>query len=248
MENRVKAEDYPMVLAIAMGRTAIISKNVKELDGEAHTSIPLINGLFEGETEDFPTRVMMTLFKMRNKYNGTITVNNVAYKETSVLWARMIVIITFFHYNDPIWKDLGMPCMLKHLRSSAIIDDMQRALRAIDDYYVEKTKWKAASTKQQEQQQHQSEPSSSSFRIAENRKTDAIKVFAYMFDDGIFENVDGTPLNRKKTQFMKAIGSFFDADFDTYPQIIYKASQEPNFPSVFESMLMKAKQKYVYEK
>ena len=245
MENRVKAEDYSKVLAIAMSRTDIISKNVKELDGDAHTSIPLINGLFDGETEDFPTRVMTTLFGMKNKYKETITVNNVAYKATSILWARMIVIINFFHYKDPIWEELGMPCMLKHLHSKAIIDDMQKALRATDEYYIEKSKWKAISAKQQQQQQ---ETSSCSFRIAENRKTDAIKVFAYMFDDDIFENVDGSPLNRQKTQFMKAIGAFFDTDFDNYSQIIYKASQEPNFPGVFEDMLMKAKEKYVYEK
>ena len=103
MGNRVKAEDYSKVLAIAMSRTDIISKNVKELDGDAHASIPLINGLFDGETEDFPTRVMTTLFGMKNKYKETITVNNVAYKATSILWARMIVIINFFHYKDPIW-------------------------------------------------------------------------------------------------------------------------------------------------
>ena len=71
---------------------------------------------------------------------------------------------------------------------------------------------------------------------------------SYMFDENLFVNADGSPLTRQKTQFMKALGAFFETDFTNYARIINKAAQEPNFQGIFERMYMRSKQKYVYTK
>ena len=160
-----------------------------------------------------------------------------------IIWARMIVTSYYYYHDDLKWIKKGIPLMENYVIYEVLKESIKKGMKLVDEYYQKCKDWIEYETPDQPTPELGKSP----FRIAENRKTDAIKVFSYMFDEDLFVGVDGKPLNRKKTQFMNALGEFFDADFNNYAQMINKAAQEPNFPTIFESMYMKSKDKYAFE-
>lgn len=162
-----------------------------------------------------------------------------------IIWARMIVISYYYYHSDEKWIKKGIPLMEKHIHHEVLEKGIKKGMQLVDEYYQLCEDWEKSDTPDDTQQHEAKVPT---FHIAENRKTDVIKVFSYMFDEDLFVNADGSPLKRQKTQFMKALGEFFGDNFANYARTINKAAQEPNFPRIFESMLMRSKEKYVYTK
>ena len=151
--------------------------------------------------------------------------------------------------NDSVWKEHILPQMEQWVVNQYVQEDLCRGIQLVSRFIDRRVQLKEALKKQAELAAQQSEQANplheiipSSFRIAERRKTDVIKVLSFLFDFGCFTQANGQPLNRQKTQFMTDIGKFFDNDFVNYAQIINKAAQEDHFNDIFIDMHEKAKQ------
>ena len=119
-----------------------------------------------------------------------------------------------------------------------------QGMQLVDEYYQLCEDWEKSDTPDDTQQHEAKVPT---FHIAENRKTDTMKIFNYMYDLGLFVDKNGKELKRQKKQFMTAIGKFFDEDFEKYAQTINSAAQEEHFMDIFHDLLDKAQKKYLAE-
>ena len=210
-------------------------------------------------TERILDSISATNNEMVKHFGNKITQEKETLYYSSVLWEWFYLLAYYIHQldNDPQWQENFLPHAKAFQIRPIAIKETEEGEKLINQF-IDKRKRVLETQKQLQQpdtlpintpdntQQHKAKVPA--FRIAENRKTDAIKVFSYMFDEDLFVNADGSPLKRQKTQFMKALGEFFGDNFKNYARITNKAAQEPNFPRIFESMLMRSKKKYVYTK
>ena len=190
----------------------------------------------------------MIVFERQNiirNYNGVIGGFAPTLYFSDIMWEYVYTLAYYLNHNSSLWKTHLLPRMKELTRVAAIKDDLKKAEELVDEYIDRRMVFEQDLHNDTPAQPEQKTPA---FHIAENHKTDAVKVFAYMFDEDLFVNADGSPLKRQKTQFMKALGEFFGDDFTNYARIINKAAQEPNFPGIFEHMYMRSKRKYVYTK
>ena len=248
MENKINKDDFQHINFAILLSVRELRNIPTSYDNTGQKSLLYLTKIIQAPNEEF-------IRNLDNVYQDVMN-NNFAQSnllsETGrlimlyqIIWARMIVTSYYYYHDDKKWIKKGIPLMEKYIIHDVLKEAIKKGMKLVDEYYQQCEDWNKDDTPNDTQQP---EGNTSAFRIADNRKTDAIKVFSYMFDEDLFVNADGSPLKRQKTQFMKALGEFFDADFNNYAQMINKAAQEPNFPAIFENMLMKSKDKYVFTK
>lgn len=83
------------------------------------------------------------------------------------------------------------------------------------------------------------------YRIAENRKTDFIKILTAMFECHFFERIDGCNINSKQ-DFFKSIGNCLNTSLTYYNNLMNKAkyTTEDTYMKPFEEIAEKAKERY----
>lgn len=180
------------------------------------------------------------------KYNKSFYLgfsnNKITYSQSSIMWEYVYVLARLYHYGESLWEKHFVPRMKELVGGSFFQEELQKADSRIEEYIKRRIEIiKAIQTAVEDKNTEQITPSA--FRIAERRKTDVMKVLSYMFQLDCFANKDGQELKRQKTQFMIAIGKFFDCDFSNYAQIINKAAQEDHYNDIFIDMLDMAEKK-----
>ena len=167
-----------------------------------------------------------------------------------LMWAYMYLIAFYKKSTEPLWTDYILPSMMELVTKTCIRDNIQKGRDLIAEYVKKRKRFNTALQQinnQKNSKQTIFDSGISPFHIAEGSKTDVMKVLFYLYDQNVFSDEKGLPLKRKKSQFMKAIGTFFNSDFDNYSQRINAAAAEPNFPDILERMLKDAQQKYADE-
>lgn len=191
--------------------------------------------------------IAMVRQQIAAKYGKVMQViNNTTLYYSNLVWEYIYTLAYYLNHNDSLWKKHLLPRMKEYAHHPYVKKDMEIAEALVDKYIAQRfifendLDWKEEVPNQTQSK----EPVSSAFCIAENRKTDVMKVLSYLYDLRVFVDKDEHELKRQKTKFMIAIGNFLNSDFQNYAQIINKAAQEPNFPEVFDRMLVLARNKY----
>ena len=248
MENKIVKEDFKHINFAILAKTRELRQIPTSYDEDGQKSLVYLGRIISAHPENF-VKDMDTVYQQALNENfvqtGLTTGAGRIVMLYQIIWARMIVTSYYYYHDDKKWIKKGIPLMENYIIYDVMKEAIKKGMKLVDEYYQQRADWMEDDTPKDTPQPEQRVPA---FHIAENRKTDAIKVFSYMFDDDLFVNADGSPLKRQKTQFMKALGEFFGADFTNYARIINKAAQEPNFPGIFEHMLMRSKRQYVYTK
>lgn len=176
------------------------------------------------------------------KYNRSVSNGVFISSQSAIMWEYVYVLARLYHYGESLWEKHFVPRMKELVGGSFFQEELQKADSRIEEYIKRRIEIiKAIQTAVEDKNTEQITPSP--FRIAERRKTDVMKVLSYMFQLDCFANKDGQELKRQKTQFMIAIGKFFDCDFSNYAQIINKAAQEDHYNDIFIDMLDMAEKK-----
>lgn len=172
--------------------------------------------------------------------NGTKT----TISQSAIMWEYVYVLARLYHYSEPLWEKYLFLCMKELVGNTIFQEELQKADSWVEDYIKRRIEIIHAIQEFTESNETV-DIAPSIYRIADGRKTDVMKVLSYMFELGCFVKKDGQSLNRQKTQFMIAIGKFFDCDFSNYSQIINKAAQEDHYQDIFIEMQEMAKTKII---
>lgn len=79
----------------------------------------------------------------------------------------------------------------------------------------------------------------SSYRIAENHKTNFAKIISAMYDLHMFEDETGKVASNKQ-KLMNALGGFFGIDYKNLSQLLNSAKQNGNYTEIFDKLKEKA--------
>ena len=79
----------------------------------------------------------------------------------------------------------------------------------------------------------------SSYRIAENHKTNFAKIISAMYDLHMFEYETGRVASNKQ-KLMNALGGFFGIDYKNLSQLLNSAKQNGNYTEIFDKLKEKA--------
>lgn len=269
--KKIEIKSFKILNEVAFRHTTYLYKSAINTDKNGLASIPYLERILNAEIPDVYETLMETFADVKIGHNVTTdSCVTPLISDSYVIWGRMYVIAYFALYEDEFWQKVMLPKILELQPNKTIKAEMESAADYIKKYYVEKQEWvkkfitvsaPAAEdfiglaeqihmqTRLEELEnitKEKKELLTASFRVAENHKTDVLKVLSYMYDMGLFVDQDGQELSRKKKHFMLAMGQFFNADFGKYAQIIGKAAQEPKFTDVFEKMLDMANNQYTY--
>ena len=83
------------------------------------------------------------------------------------------------------------------------------------------------------------EQKTSSYRIAENHKTNFAKIISAMYDLHMFEDESGKVASNKQ-KLMNALGSFLGIDYKNLSQLLNAAKQNGNYTDIFDKLKEKA--------
>ena len=244
-----------IIINEAISRTSYLRLNTSN-DVNDKKSLELAETLLETPDEKLVDAVWGAYNKLKMTYN--ILRGKAVYFSGAdpylmaydIIWGRMYVWLYFPKHDDPLWTEHLFPLMKEHKMPPEILEDVNSCEKFIDGYIEKKQRFHSAlqqknNSPKPEQTLH--DGGISPFHIAEGSKTDVMKVLFYLYDQNVFADENGQPLKRRKSQFMKAIGTFLNSDFDNYSQRINAAAAEPNFPDILERMLKDAQQKYADE-
>lgn len=83
----------------------------------------------------------------------------------------------------------------------------------------------------------------SQYKIADNRKTDFVKIISSMYDCRIFETINGKYASNKD-ELIKSIGSFFNTDIKNSSRTLSDSRKNENFLNIFNDITQKATEYY----
>lgn len=243
MENKINKDDYEHIWSAILLHTRTLALIPEGIDLNGQLSISLLEKIISADDSVFIKQLSLTHSELVRKAgikqtHWTENGHNITLD--AIIWGRMIVISYYFYHEDKKWVKKGIPAMERYIYYSIIKDSIKRGMELVDDYYQQCKDW----NDDDELAVTNTDLGKSPFYIAENRKTDVMKVLAYMYDLGLFADSQGQVLSHHKKQIMMAFGDFLNSDFEKYAQTINKAAQEPNFPSIFEDMLSMANDQY----
>lgn len=175
-----------------------------------------------------------------NPYNQRIpNASTVFYSH--LMWEYMYLLAFYKKGNDFVWKEHILPQMEQWVANQYVQEDICRGRQLVSKFIDRRVQLKEALKKQAElaaQQAEQINPIHeiipSSFRIAERRKTDVIKVLFYMMKLGLFVDMQNKKV--KERDFMMTLGKFFNDDFKLYAQANMKATNMDNYLMIFDDL------------
>lgn len=248
MENLIDKSKYRRIYAVAFSHSEWLNAIEKDFDEECKLSFILLSVLIKGDDDDLLGRIIDIYTLTKTSYTNSVVHvkqngQNYAIPAFPYLWSRTCVVAYYFYHNHAIWRDLGgLEKMISLIEFESLTKDVRECISRIDEYFKEENAFKKNIANLPI---NNDTAEVSSFGIADNNKTNVMKILNYMFDLGMFCGPDGQPLKRQKKHFMIALGKFFNNDFENYAQTINRAAQEEHFTDIFHSMLDLAHKKYI---